>query len=64
MKKLMFILVVVGMTSCSKNCDELEAAAYNKYQQAYYYAGNSPTAIKELQRQYNDEIKRIRENCN
>jgi len=64
MKKLILILAFVGMTSCSKNCDDLEAAAYNKYQQTYYYTGNSETAIKQIKKQYDDEIKRIRENCN
>jgi hypothetical protein len=64
MKKLILILAVVGMTSCSKNCDDLEDAAYKQYQDAVFRCGGSSACRIEIKRQYDDKIKRIRENCN
>jgi hypothetical protein len=64
MKKLILILAVVGMTSCSKNCDDLEASAYEQYQNAIFSCGGSSTCMIEIKRQYDDKIKRIRKDCN
>lgn len=63
MKKLIFILAVVGMTSCSKNCDDLEMAATNQYKNAIFNCNGNSAAVNEVTRQYNEKIKQIRKDC-
>lgn len=63
MKKLILLLLLVCF-GCSKNCDELEMIAFQQYQDATFRCGGSSTCRMEIQRQYNQKIKEIRQNCN
>lgn len=63
MKKIILLLLLVCF-GCSKNCDELEMIAFQQYQDATFRCGGSSTCRMEIQRQYNQKIKEIRQNCN
>ena len=62
MKKLILLTVLLSF-GCSKNCDDLENAANEQYQDATFRCGGSSDCRIEIQRQYNEKIKQIRKDC-
>ena len=62
MKKLILLTVLLSF-GCSKNCDDLENAAYNQYKDALYNCNGNSAAVNEVTRQYNEKIKQIRKDC-
>lgn len=50
--------------SCTKNtCDEQLADALIQYNKSIGFAGSSIEAAKEIKKQYEEKVRKIKENC-
>ena len=54
MRKLILLLTVFTLLSCSKDNDEECEDLHNNYIQALYYSGGNQAAIDEINRQYDE----------
>ena len=53
MKKIAFIVLVITMCSCSKECEEQSKDLLQRYQNSVNNANGNLDAIRELQKEYN-----------
>jgi hypothetical protein len=65
MKKI-FLLSVLGLSflSCDKNCDEEITKLNETYAKALRSAGNSSSAVKKVNSDYQERLAEINKRCN
>lgn len=65
MRKIFLICgLVLSSISCDKNCDEEIAKLNEQYSKALKSAGNSFSAVKKVNSDYNERLAEINKRCN
>lgn len=65
MKKILLLgVLVLSFVSCDKSCDEEIAELNEKYTKALKSAGNSLSAVKKVNSDYNEQLAGINKRCN
>jgi len=60
MKQLLLACAfIIGLASCSKNCDNEKAEIQKKYAEALPRSGGNPDAIAELTRQRDEQLRNL-----